>query len=105
LGGGPTRYDILPSSSKYFNKKKFYYICIELKKGYDMHSKNLNKKDFINGLYVEGGRLINDRSDSMTGIQKAASIKRSVSNDRKINQISEAIGLAESKKKFGQIEF
>tara|TARA_R110002167_G_scaffold92365_1_gene248088 strand:+ start:316 stop:528 length:213 start_codon:yes stop_codon:yes gene_type:complete len=70
-----------------------------------MHSKNLNSKDFVNGLYVEGGRLINDRPDSMTGIQKAASIKRSVKNDRKINQIAEAIELAENKKDFRQLRF
>jgi|TARA_R110000787_G_scaffold81523_1_gene176736 hypothetical protein len=70
-----------------------------------MHSKNLNSRDFVNGLYVEGGRLINDRPDSMTGIQKAASIKRSVKNDRKINQIAEAIELAENKKDFRQLRF
>lgn len=70
-----------------------------------MHSKNLNSRDFVNGLYVEGGRLINDRPDSMTGIQKAASIKRSVKNDRKINQIAEAIELAENKKNFRQLRF
>ena len=70
-----------------------------------MHSKNLNSKDFVNGLYIEGGRLINDRPDSMTGIQKAASIKRSVKNDRKINQIAEAIELAENKKDFRQLRF
>ena len=69
-----------------------------------MHSKNLNKKDFVNGLYVEGGRLINDRPNSMTGIQKAASIKRSVKNDRKVNQIAEAIELAEDKKSFRQLQ-
>ena len=70
-----------------------------------MHSKNLNKKDFVNGLYVEGGRLINDRPNSMTGIQKAASIKRSVKNARKVNQIAEAIELAEDKKSFRQLRF
>tara|TARA_R110000796_G_scaffold232643_1_gene351070 strand:+ start:189 stop:401 length:213 start_codon:yes stop_codon:yes gene_type:complete len=70
-----------------------------------MHSKNLNKKDFINGLYVDGGRLINDQPGSMTGIQKAASIKKSVKYDRKINQISDAIELSESRKKFGQMKY
>ena len=70
-----------------------------------MHSKNLNKKDFINGLYVDGGRLINDQPSSMTGIQKAASIKKAVKYDRKINQISDAIELSESRKKFGQMKY
>ena len=41
----------------------------------------------------------------MTGIQKAASIKRSVSNDRKINQVAEGIQLAENKKKFNELYF
>ena len=70
-----------------------------------MHSKNLNKRDFVNGLYIEGGRLINDRPDSMTGIQKAAPIKRSVKNDRKVNQIAEAIELADDNKNFRQLRF
>tara|TARA_R100000935_G_scaffold38762_1_gene60143 strand:- start:2636 stop:2848 length:213 start_codon:yes stop_codon:yes gene_type:complete len=70
-----------------------------------MYSSNLNPKDFVNGLYVEGGRLINERPDSMTGIAKAASIKRSVKNDRKVNQIAEAIELADGRKNFRQLRF
>ena len=65
----------------------------------------MNKSDYIDGLYVENGRLINERPNSMTGIQKAASIKRSVSNDRKINQVAEGIQLAEDKKKFNELYF
>ena len=60
---------------------------------------------FVNGLYVKNGRLINDRPDSMTGIQKAASIKRAVKNDRRINQIAEGIQVAENKKKFNELYF
>ena len=70
-----------------------------------MRSKNLNKRDFVDGLYVEGGRLINDRPNAMTGIQKAASIKRSVKNDRSVNQIAEAIELAEGRKNFRELRF
>jgi len=65
----------------------------------------MNKSDYIDGLYVENWRLINERPNSMTGIQKAASIKRSVSNDRKINQVAEGIQLAENKKKFNELYF
>ena len=65
----------------------------------------MNKSDYIDGLYVENGRLINERPNSMTGIQKAASIKRSVSNDRKINQVAEGIQLAENKKNFNELNF
>lgn len=62
-------------------------------------------KDFVRGLYVKDGRLINDRPDGETGIAKAASIKRAVDNDRKVNIIAEAIELAEDKKKFKELEF
>lgn len=65
----------------------------------------MNKSDYIDGLYVKNGRLINERPNSMTGIQKAVSIKRSVSNDRKINQVAEGIQLAENKKKFNELYF
>lgn len=65
----------------------------------------MNKSDYIDGLYVKNGRLINERPNSMTGIQKAVSIKRSVTNDRKINQVAEAIQLAENKKKFNELYF
>jgi len=61
--------------------------------------------DYINGLSVKNGRLINDRPDSMSGIQRAASIKRAVENDRKINLMAEAIQLAENKKNFNQLEY
>ena len=62
-------------------------------------------KDFVRGLYVKDGRLINDRPDGETGIAKAASIKSAVDNDRKVNIIAEAIELAEDKKKFKELEF
>jgi len=65
----------------------------------------MNKSDYIDGLYVKNGRLINERPNSMTGIQKAVSIKRSVTNDRKINQVAEAIKLAENKKNFNELYF
>lgn len=65
----------------------------------------MDKRDFINGLYVEGGRLINDRPDSMSGIAKAASIKRSVMNDRKVNQIAEGMQLADRRKNFRELDF
>jgi hypothetical protein len=41
----------------------------------------------------------------MTGIQKASSIKRSVKNDRSVNQIAEAIELAEDRKNFRELRF
>jgi hypothetical protein len=61
--------------------------------------------NYVDGLYIKDGRLINDRPASESGIARAASIKRSVKNDRKINQIAEGIQLAEDKKNFRQLEF
>lgn len=50
------------------------------------------------GLYVKDGRLINDRPNSMTGIQKAANMKRIIDEDRKIKMIADGIERAESNK-------
>jgi|TARA_B100001094_G_C18186298_1_gene804005 hypothetical protein len=57
------------------------------------------------GYTIKEGRLINDAPDGMSGIAKAAMVKRAVKNDRKINQIAEAIELAENKKNFRQLFF
>jgi hypothetical protein len=65
----------------------------------------INKNDYVNGLLIKDGRLINDRPNSMSGIQKIADMKRAVDNDRKINMIAEGIQLAENKKNFNELEF
>jgi hypothetical protein len=64
-----------------------------------------NSKDFINGLYVKDGRLINERPDSESGIAKAGAIKKAMRNSRKVNQIAEGMELAENKKNFRQLRF
>tara|TARA_R100000935_G_C2718832_1_gene117106 strand:+ start:222 stop:422 length:201 start_codon:yes stop_codon:yes gene_type:complete len=58
----------------------------------------MNKSDYVNGLYVKDGRLINERPDGMSGIAHAANMKRAVDNDKKINIISEGIQIAEGRK-------
>tara|TARA_R110001592_G_scaffold15878_1_gene68406 strand:- start:266 stop:463 length:198 start_codon:yes stop_codon:yes gene_type:complete len=65
----------------------------------------MDNNDYVKGLYVKHGRLINDRPDGQSGIAKASAIKRAVDNDRKVNQIAEGIQLAEDKKRFNQLEF
>ena len=50
-------------------------------------------------------KLLNARPNSMTGIERASSINRSVKNDRRVNQIAEAIELAEDRKDFRQLRF
>tara|TARA_R110001583_G_scaffold82312_1_gene218531 strand:- start:10364 stop:10561 length:198 start_codon:yes stop_codon:yes gene_type:complete len=65
----------------------------------------MGKSDYVQGLFVKDGRLINMRPDGETGIAKAANIKRAVDNDKKINQIAEGIQLADDKRKFRELEY
>jgi len=65
----------------------------------------MGKSDYVQGLFVKDGRLINMRPDGETGIAKAANIKRAVDNDRKINRIAEGIQLADNKRKFRELEY
>ena len=59
-----------------------------------------NKIDnFVDGLYVKNGRLINGRANGMTGIQQAANIKRIIDEDRKIKMIADGIERSEMRKK------
>ena len=52
----------------------------------------------VEGLYVKNGRLINDRPNSMTGIQRAANMKRIIDEDRKIKMIADGIERADMRK-------
>lgn len=54
--------------------------------------------DYVDGLYVKNGRLMNDRPDSMTGIQRAANMKRIIDEDRKIKMIADGIERSEMRK-------
>ncbi len=65
----------------------------------------MKKMDYVDGLYVKNGRLINERRVGETGIAQASRIKRAVKNDRKINRIAEGIELAENKKNWRQLDF
>ena len=48
-----------------------------------------------NGLTVKGGRLINQLPNGVTGIQKAAQIKKEMKRQDKIQMMSEAMYQAE----------
>jgi|TARA_R110000851_G_scaffold3319_2_gene13472 hypothetical protein len=54
----------------------------------------------MNGLTIKEGRLINDRGPSESGIAHMCRIKRSIKNDRKVNQIAEGMERAEYKKNY-----
>jgi len=50
-----------------------------------------------NDLTVRNGRLINNRPNSVTGIQQAAQIKKELKRESKISMMEEAIVRAEMK--------
>jgi hypothetical protein len=64
------------------------------------HLRTGSEDNYVDGLYIKDGRLINDRMDSMTGIQQAANMKRIIKEDRKIKRIADGIERAEDMKKF-----
>ena len=64
------------------------------------HLRTGSEDNYVDGLYIKNGRLINDRMDSMTGIQQAANMKRIIKEDRKIKRIADGIERAEDMKKF-----
>jgi len=54
--------------------------------------------NYVNGLYIKDGRLVNDRAPGMSGIEQAANMKRIIKEDRKIQVIADGIERAESNK-------
>lgn len=54
--------------------------------------------NYVDGLYVKDGRLINGRSPGMSGIQQAANMKRIIDEDRKIKMIADGIERSEMRK-------
>ena len=56
--------------------------------------------DFVEGLYVKDGRLINDRPDGMMGIEKAAKLRSMVKSQKNISEISQGIQRAKMMEKF-----
>ena len=56
--------------------------------------------DFVEGLYVKDGRLINGRPDSMMGIEKASKMKSMVKRQEYIEQIGEGIQRAKMVERF-----
>ena len=54
--------------------------------------------NFVDGLYVKDGRLINGRPNGMTGIQEAANLRRMKKNAYEADVIAKGIELAEMRK-------
>ena len=51
--------------------------------------------NFVDGLYVQDGRLINGRANSINGIEQAANIKKALKYTKKINMIADGIRLSD----------
>ena len=47
--------------------------------------------DYVNGLYVKDGRLINDRPTGMSGIEEAATRRQQMKKQYKIDTIADGI--------------
>jgi len=56
--------------------------------------------DFVDGLYVKDGRLINGRPNSMMGIEKVSKMRQEVKRQKNIQAISEGIQRAKTLEKF-----
>ena len=57
-------------------------------------------KNFVDGLYVKDGRLINDRPDGMTGIAKVAMMKKALKKQEKAQMIEDGIMRAKMMEKY-----
>ena len=56
--------------------------------------------NFVDGLYVQDGRLINGRPNSVMGLEKAAMMKKMVKRQENIAEIAEGIRRAQMLEKF-----
>jgi|TARA_R100000278_G_scaffold115569_1_gene94533 hypothetical protein len=57
----------------------------------------------MDGLTIKDGRLINNRPNSITGIEEAAMLKRAAKKARKVEQIAAGMEMAESMKEMRTI--
>ena len=52
---------------------------------------NSNTSDYVNGLYVKDGRLINGRPDGVSGIERASMMRQQMKKQYKIDCIADGI--------------
>ena len=57
--------------------------------------------NFVDGLYVQDGRLINGRPNSINGIEEAAKIKKALKYSKKVNMIADGIRLSDMRDQLG----
>lgn len=66
-------------------------FLLSLQKINDMINKDNKISDFVEGLYVKNGRLINARPDGMTGIAEASMYRQQMKKQYKIDCIADGI--------------
>ncbi len=64
----------------------------------DHKDRDPKMSDYVDGLYVKQGRLMNDRPNGMTGIQEAANLRRMKKDAYEADVIAKGIELAEMRK-------
>jgi|TARA_R110000803_G_scaffold80198_3_gene145946 hypothetical protein len=56
--------------------------------------------DYVNGLYVKDGRLINGRPNGMNGIEQAAGLRKMVKYNKKVEMIADGIERAKNREDY-----
>ena len=64
----------------------------------DKMSRDPKTSNYVDGLSIKQGRLINQRTNGMTGIQEAANLRRMKKNTYKEQMIANGIEMAEMRK-------
>jgi len=68
-----------------------------MKKPLNLSNSIYQQKGAGYGLNVNSGMLINNRTNSVTGIQKAVELKKTIKRSEKISTMSEAVALGSMK--------
>ena len=58
----------------------------------------------MGGLDVKNGRLVNDREPGVSGIERAARIRKTMHRAKKVDMIADGIELAEGRKNFYRLQ-
>jgi hypothetical protein len=63
-------------------------------------NRDMSQRNYVDGLSIKQGRLINERPNGMTGIAEAANLRRMKKNSYKEQCIANGIERAEMQKEF-----
>lgn len=63
-------------------------------------NRDMSQRNYVDGLSIKQGRLINERPNGMTGIAEAANLRRMKKNSYKEQMIANGIERAEMQKEF-----